>query len=110
MYTYTAMVVKVVDGDTLQLMIDLGFRMTYRANCRLNGLNTMELNSNVGDERLEAIRSKEFLEDNCPTGSFIKIISKKLDKYGRPLVDIYNGDIHLNELMIKEGYAKPYNL
>lgn len=109
MYTYTAMVVKVVDGDTLQLTIDLGFRMTYRANCRLNGLNTSELNSKVGDERLDAIRSKEFLEGNCPTGTLVKVISSKLDKYGRPLVELYNGDVHINQLMIQEGYAKPYN-
>lgn len=109
MYTYTAEVLKVIDGDTIQLNIDLGFRVSFKANCRLNGLNTSELNSKIEDERIDAVRSKSFLEGNCPIGSQVNIISKKLDKYGRPLVEVYNGDININELMIKEGYAKPYN-
>ena len=109
MYTYTAEVLKVVDGDTLQLNIDLGFRMSFKANCRLNGLNTSELNSRVGDERLDALRSKEFLEEHCPAGKIMKVVSKKLDKYGRPLIELYDDELNINELMIKEGYAKPYN-
>lgn len=110
MYTYNATVLKVIDGDTLQLNIDLGFRVGFKANCRLNGLNTSELNSKNEEERLDAIRSKAFLESTAPAGSSVKIVSASLDKYGRPLIELLVGRNNINQQMISEGYAKPYKV
>jgi len=110
MYTYNASVVRVVDGDTIQLNIDLGFKMFYKTNCRLNGLNASELNSKDVDERISALASKSFLESQLPQGETIKIVSKSLDKYGRALVEIYKGDVNINEVMLDLGHAKPYNV
>ena len=109
MYTYNATVLKVIDGDTVQLSIDLGFRMSFKANCRLNGLNASELNSKNPDERAEAIRSKEYLEGTIPVGTALTIKSASLDKYGRPLVEIFLGDVNINDTILDKGLAKPYN-
>jgi endonuclease YncB( thermonuclease family) len=98
MYTYKAKVNKVVDGDTVNLTIDLGFRMTMTANCRLAGINAPEMSTKEGSI------SKLFLSNLIPVGSDVTIESAKLDKYGRPVVRI--GDI--NDRMISEGMAVKY--
>jgi micrococcal nuclease len=97
MYTYKAKLNRVVDGDTVNLTIDLGFRLTYTANCRLAGINSPEMNTDEGKVSKVALiqmLSQEFT-----------IESTGLDKYGRPVVKIGN----INDKMIQNGYAKPYN-
>lgn len=109
MYTYNAKVLKVIDGDTLQLNIDLGFRVNFKANCRLNGLNTSELNSRDENERLKAIEAKSFLETLLKNVESVTVYSRSLDKYGRPLVDIYKNEEHINEIMLSSGHAQKYD-
>lgn len=89
MYNYNAEVIRVVDGDTVELNIDLGFRMWMRANCRFYGVNAPELHSSIEEVREQAKKAKEFVESKLPAGSKVSILSKKLDKYGRPLVRIF---------------------
>lgn len=110
MYTYNATVLRVIDGDTVKLNIDLGFRVYFKANCRLNGLNTKELNSKDSDERELANKAKEYLESLMPVNKSVKIESKSLDKYGRPLIELYVDDLHINELLLKEELAISYTL
>lgn len=98
MYTYKAKVNKVIDGDTVNLTIDLGFRMTMTANCRLAGINAPEMSTKEGSI------SKLFLSNLLPVGSDVVVESAKLDKYGRPVVRI--GEI--NDKMISEGMAVKY--
>jgi endonuclease YncB( thermonuclease family) len=97
MYTYKAKLNRVVDGDTVNLTIDLGFRLTYTANCRLAGINAPEMNTEEGKV------SKVALMQMLP--SEFTIESTGLDKYGRPVVKIGN----INDKMIENGYAKRYN-
>lgn len=96
MYQYKAKLNKIVDGDTVNLTIDLGFRMTMTANCRLAGINAPEMSTKEGQV------AKVYLTTILPE-SFI-IESTGLDKYGRPVVKI--GDI--NQKMIDSGNAVKY--
>jgi micrococcal nuclease len=103
MYTYKAEVIRVIDGDTVVLNIDLGFKIHHISPCRLAGINAPEMNAKDEKVRAAAVASKEYLMGLLPEGMEVKIISKKLDKYGRPIVSI-----GLNDSMIKSGHAVIY--
>lgn len=102
MYTYKATVNRVIDGDTVNLTIDLGFRLTYTANCRLSGINAPEMSTEEGKT------SKIALTIMLGTGDKITINSTGLDKYGRPVVEILRKDTTVNKIMLEQGHAKPY--
>lgn len=108
MYTYNAKVIRVIDGDTVELDIDLGFTIHWKSSCRLYGVNTPELKSSDKDERLKALEAKNFLIQELPVGSDVTINSKKLDKYGRPLVEVINNHININQELLVLGLAKEY--
>ena len=108
MYTYNAKVIRVIDGDTVELDIDLGFTIHWKSSCRLYGINTPELNSKDKDEKLKAFEAKNFLIQELPVGSNVTINSKKLDKYGRPLVEVINNHININQELLVLGLAKEY--
>ena len=86
MYTYKATIVRVIDGDTVVLNIDLGFKIHHITPCRLAGINAPEMNSKDEKVRAAAVASKEYLEGLLPEGLEMTIVSRKLDKYGRPVV------------------------
>jgi len=96
MYQYKAKLNRVVDGDTVNLTIDLGFRLTYTANCRLAGINAPEMNTEEGKT------AKVALMQMLPSEFIIE--STGLDKYGRPVVKIGN----INDKMVEGGYATKY--
>lgn len=108
LYTYEATVLRVVDGDTAELNIDLGFTISWKSTCRFYGINTPELKSKDIAEKERAKLAKAATESHLPPGTKIKIVSRQLDKYGRPLVDIYIGDMHLNQWLIDNKYAVFY--
>lgn len=110
LYHYKAVVNRIVDGDTIELTIDLGFTVYWKSTCRLYGINTPELNSKVVEEREKAKLAKQAVESHLPVGAKVMIVSKQLDKYGRPLVDVYCTDelYHLNKWMIDQGHAVEY--
>ena len=86
MYTYKAKVGRVIDGDTVVLEIDLGFKIFHIMSCRLVGVNAPELNAKDEVVKLAAVESKEYLMSLLPVGKEITIKSTRLDKYGRALV------------------------
>lgn len=102
MYQYKAKVIKVVDGDTLKLNIDLGLRIMWAGNCRLANINAPEMSTDQGPV------SKAFLENLCPVGSEYVIQSEGLDKYGRPIVTIYKEGKTINEMLLKANMAVNY--
>jgi micrococcal nuclease len=111
MYTYKAEVIRVIDGDTVVLNIDLGFKIHHITPCRLAGINAPEMNAKDEKVRAAAVQSKEYLEGLLPEEMEVTIISKKLDKYGRPVVYFLaesNKYASVNELMIKSGHATIY--
>jgi len=107
LYNYKATVVRVVDGDTVKLDIDLGFRMHWTSNCRIAGVNAPEMGSEKGEA------AKEFLKELLPVGRVLEIESKQLDKYGRPIIDSVlrlaaNQISLLSEYIISKGHAVKY--
>jgi len=111
MYTYKATIVRVIDGDTVVLNIDLGFKIHHISPCRLAGINAPEMNAKDEKVRAAAVASKEYLMTLLPEGVDVTIISKKLDKYGRPVVFFLaesNKYWSVNDLMRKSGHATIY--
>lgn len=108
MYTYEAEVIRIIDGDTIEVIIDLGFKVFWKTKIRLAGIDAPEANTVDGVIACDALRF-------MIASSKIKIVTQKdkQEKFGRYLATVYpfagNGDgISVNELMIKGGYAKPY--
>lgn len=100
MYTYKAKLNKVIDGDTVNLTIDLGFRMTMTANCRMAGINAPEMDTEEGKAAKIALMYMLPIE--------LTIISTGLDKYGRPIVQLTDGKTDFNQKMIDNGNAVKY--
>ena len=109
MYTYKAEVLRVIDGDTIKLKIDLGFRTFIEANCRIYGVNAPELHSKNGAEKFKANEAKEWVEQELIEGDRVTIDCKQLDKYGRPLVILWYTRgfdiVSLGDRLIKKGHA-----
>ena len=109
MYNYKAEVIRVIDGDTIKLRIDLGFRTFIEANCRIYGVNAPELHSKNAGEKFRANAAKEWVEEELIEGDRVTIDSKQLDKYGRPLVTLWYSRgfdiVSLADMLIKKGHA-----
>lgn len=104
----------VVDGDSTWLLFDRGVYEYHACNCRLWGVNTPELNSKDEVERLKAKTAKEWLKGQIE-GKEVFVLSKGLDKYGRPLVEIYlnaldfgNQSKSVNQMLIEGGLGAAY--
>jgi endonuclease YncB( thermonuclease family) len=98
LYTYSATVLEVIDGDTLKLRVDLGFKIFWVSNCRLADINAMELKDKDQAVRARAFEAKKYMEDRLPVNSSVLIKSSKLDKYGRPVVTVYYGDRYMKNM------------
>lgn len=106
-------VMKVVDGDTIDVDIDLGFSISYSQRLRLAGIDTPESRTTDKLEKSLGIESKEYLKSKLKDAKDIVVRTEKPDsseKYGRILGWVYvNGDSKsLNEQMIEDGYAWGY--
>ena len=100
-----ATVVRVVDGDTVKLALDLGWHVTYTANCRIVGINAPEIGTPPG------VRAKQHAETLLAPGDAVTFASHTLDKYGRPLGNLYHGVDPMRDFgedMIESGHAIPY--
>jgi micrococcal nuclease len=111
-YQYKAIVIRVVDGDTVVLDIDLGYNVWINESCRLSGINTPELTSTDADEKAKAMVAKKFLAKMLKVKQEVTINSKALDKYRRPLVEILVSGMSksVNQKMIDSGLAKQYGI
>lgn len=110
-YEYYATLDRVVDGDTVWLHVDLGFRSSLRVDFRLYGINAPEM---VGATRTAAIASKTELERLLGLGP-ISITTHKADatdKYGRWLATIYvhtkTGPVSVNDALLSGSFAVKY--
>lgn len=101
-WTYPAVVIRVVDGDTCRLNLDLGLHIWRTDNCRIGGINAPEMSTPEGRT------AKEYAELLLPAGAQVTFLSKSLDKYGRPLGDISVGGVDFAQAMLSAGLAVPY--
>jgi micrococcal nuclease len=108
MYEYKAKVIKVYDGDTITVDIDLGFAVNlHKQSIRLYGIDTPELR---GDERPEGLKIKEILSSQILGKEVIlKTYKDKKGKYGRWLAEVYLNGLNINKWLLENNYAKPYN-
>ena len=116
-YVYKAKLVKVVDGDTVDALIDVGFDIWFKKRIRFKGIDTWESRTRNLEEKALGLkakaRTKELLESVSSKPGFFRIKSHGVGKYGRVLADIYiqdseGNDIWVNETLITEGHAYKY--
>jgi micrococcal nuclease len=110
---YVRKVENVVDGDTIDVLIDLGFDILFQSRVRLAGIDTPESRTKDLKEKALGIESKEYLKKALKDAKSVIIKTEKMDsseKYGRILGWVYiNEDtVSLNDMMINDGYAWGY--
>jgi micrococcal nuclease len=110
---YVRKVENVVDGDTIDVLIDLGFDILFQSRVRLAGIDTPESRTKDLKEKALGLESKEYLKKALKDAKSVIIKTEKMDsseKYGRILGWVYiNGDtVSLNDMMINDGYAWGY--
>jgi len=109
LYHYNAKLDRIIDGDTIDAIIDLGFNTWVHKRIRLAGINCPEIRTRDLDEKAKGMESKKYLEDLLTsTGGKFILHSLGVGKYGRCLGNIYIDKVSVNELLLKEGYAEPY--
>jgi micrococcal nuclease len=114
MYQYFVKEVKgVVDGDTIDVLIDLGFDILFASRVRLAGIDTPESRTTDKAEKALGLESKEYLKKQLKDAKSVVIKTEKMnssEKFGRILGWLYvNGDTEsINDKMINDGYAWGY--
>jgi micrococcal nuclease len=111
-YTYNAVVRRVIDGDSIVVDIDLGFKIHISGQTiRLAGIDTPESRSKDPKEKAQGVLSTRRLKTLLPVGGSVLIRTDitDLEKYGRLLAEVLKTDgVSVNKVMIDEGYAVPY--
>jgi len=97
---------KVVDGDTLDATIDLGFDVFVKKRIRLHGINAPESRTRDKKEKKRGLAAKERLKELCSMDLVLK--SHGTGKYGRILGELLTSDININSLLVSEGHAVEY--
>jgi|TARA_R110000796_G_scaffold144562_4_gene261293 micrococcal nuclease len=116
-YIYRAKLDRVVDGDTIDAMIDLGFNTWVKRRIRYMGIDTWESRTRDLEEKKKGLaakeRNKELLEKVSSKPGYFRLKSHGVGKYGRVLGEIFIQDedensININNLLITEGHAYKY--
>ena len=111
MYQYKVKKInRVIDGDTIDIDIDLGFHITVSHRVRLKDIDAAETRTKDLEEKKKGIEARLWLEKELARKGEWIIETYKEDKYGRILGTLYLiGDpVTVNEKMLNEGIAKPY--
>ncbi|MBC9785874.1 thermonuclease family protein [Heliobacterium chlorum] len=103
-YTYNATVTRVIDGDTFEANVDLGFNVIIKERFRLYGLNAPEIH---GEEKARGEQAKQWLASQIE-GKFVTVNSVRKEKYGRWLAVVNAEGKNVNDEMIVEGLAVPF--
>ena len=104
-------VLKVVDGDTIDVRIDMGFDIKYKSRVRLFGIDTPESRTRDLEEKKLGLLSKKYLKDKLAVGKRFTIKTHKGEqtgKFGRILGEVFISGKNINLQMCKEGYAVAY--
>jgi micrococcal nuclease len=110
---YVKKVTKVVDGDTIDVEIDLGFDISFSSRVRLAGIDTPESRTTDKMEKALGLEAKAYLKHEIESAKSVVIKTEKMDsseKYGRILgwVFLDGSSVSLNEKMITDGHAWGY--
>lgn len=110
-YVYPAVAVRVIDGDTMDVCLDLGFGIRRATRVRLLGINCPEIH---GPSKTAGLAAKAFVESIVQPDDALLVQSRALqpaqDAFGRALVFLWVGQAYgtLNQLLIDKGHAVPY--
>lgn len=117
MYEYGGTVVRVIDGDTLVVTVDLGFYLRQEMKLRLAGLDTPSIH---GKDAVKGRAATEFVSEHLERTPSLGIRTYKIEKWGRYLADVYMGPadmkpqdvfkqgVLLNQLLLDSGLAWKY--
>ena len=117
-YIYRAKLDRVVDGDTVDALIDVGFDIWFKKRIRFKGVDTWESRTRNLEEKALGLkakaRTKELLEKVSSKSGYFRIRSYGLGKYGRVLADVFIEDKdgkqwNINQTLISEGHAYVYD-
>lgn len=114
MYEYRVKkITNVVDGDTIDVDIDLGFNVSFSQRVRLAGIDTPESRTSDKAEKVLGLESKDYLKSKLKEAKNVIIKTEKPDsseKYGRILGWLYvdGNTVSINDQMIEDGYAWGY--
>jgi len=108
-FTYRASLIRVIDGDTIEARIDLGFDVWTVRTIRFYGIDAWESRTRDLEEKAKGLQAKAFVQaamDRCG-GEFV-LVSHGVGKYGRCLGTIYIESRDLNQQLLQEGLAVEY--
>lgn len=112
MYKYKAKIDRIVDGDTMDIVVDLGFKITTHQRIRLEGINTPET-YNVkknSEEYKKGLAAKEFVISRFESNNFEALIETEKDtgKFGRYIATVWLDDntTSLNKELVEKGFAE----
>ena len=111
MYEYKCEVTRVVDGDTVDVIIDCGFSILHKTRVRLYGIDTPESRTRDKDEKVRGKMAASFLQSAIDDGKSHVIRTKLKDskgKFGRVLGEIIVDDNNINEAMVSKNLAVRY--
>ena len=112
-HNYSAKLVRVVDGDTCDAMIDLGFDTWVKKRIRFYGVDTWESRTRNKEEKVKGLAAKAYVKDlleNSDGGKFV-LKSYGVGKYGRVLGELFvkGNEQSVNELLKENGHAYEYH-
>lgn len=118
MWTYRAKLMRVVDGDTVDLEVDMGFRMFAQHRFRILGIDTPELRRGTEEQkeagraakkRVEELMKIDDAEARLGNPWDLTVRTEKADSFGRYLAEITLGSgADLGDTLLAEGHAIPY--
>jgi micrococcal nuclease len=103
-YIRSAVVLRVVDGDTVRVRLDLGFDAGINLTLRLDGIDAPETDTRAGKD------AAVWLAARLPamTPVTVKTVKDRREKYGRYLATLYDGQGDVNAALVAAGHATPY--
>jgi micrococcal nuclease len=111
MYEYGCQVSRVVDGDTIDVDLDLGFDIIYKCRVRLYGIDTPESRTRNKDEKVRGKLASKFLQDAINNGDHVILQTQLKDskgKFGRVLASVIVDGIDINQSMVTNHMAVRY--
>ena len=109
MHKYKATLINIVDGDTQDYAVDLGFNIYHQIRVRLNGINTPESRTRDLKEKEVGLQAKLFVADFLKDNQEIIVETEKSGKYGRYLAEVYADGNALTEALKSAGLARDYD-
>ena len=118
MFKYNAKVIRVVDGDTVDALVDLGFSTFKKVRIRMMGINAPESRTRDMEEKAKGLAAKDRVKQLLAGCENITLVSHGVGKFGRCLgelmLDKVDGKekltlVSLNKLLISEGHAVEYH-